>query len=182
MLHWQKILHYSNCGSSCENQQFPWILFSLFLVIWVKSKHLTQFKHAIGGTNAGVDPGFFVGGGANPPEGMATYAFAEFSEKLHEIEKIFRCRGQVIPLGSATTMWSAKGPWLPLGPNFFTYLLSATKLQQGNVFTPICDSVHNGGFLTQGAGGSLCRGMGVSVQGERCILNGSVRGRISSSR
>ena len=37
----------------------------------------------------GADPGFHVGGGANPPGGGApTYNFANFSEKLHEIEKI----------------------------------------------------------------------------------------------
>ena len=38
---------------------------------------------------AGADPGFPVGGGANPRGGGApTYDFAKFCEKLHEIEKI----------------------------------------------------------------------------------------------
>ena len=36
----------------------------------------------------GADPGFPVGGGANPPGGAPTYDFAKFCEKLHEIEKI----------------------------------------------------------------------------------------------
>ena len=31
----------------------------------------------------------------------------------------------------------------------FTYLLAATKLGQGNVFTGVCDSVHRGGSLPQ---------------------------------
>ena len=35
------------------------------------------------------------------------------------------------------------------------FLLPATKSQQGNVFTPVCDSVHGGGSLSKG----------VSVQG-----------------
>ena len=35
----------------------------------------------------GADPGFPVGGGANPP-GAPTYDLAKFCEKLHEIEKI----------------------------------------------------------------------------------------------
>ena len=34
-----------------------------------------------------ADPGFPVGGGANPL-GASTYDFAKFCEKLHEIEKI----------------------------------------------------------------------------------------------
>ena len=37
---------------------------------------------------SGEDPGFPVGGGANPPGGATTYDFAKFCEKLHEIEKI----------------------------------------------------------------------------------------------
>ena len=46
---------------------------------------------------AGVDPGFPVGGGANPPVGVPTYDFAKFCKKLHEIEKIFGHR-EVPPL------------------------------------------------------------------------------------
>ena len=36
----------------------------------------------------GADPGFPVGGGANPAAGALTYDFAKFSEKLREIKKI----------------------------------------------------------------------------------------------
>ena len=36
---------------------------------------------------SGADPGFPIGGGASPP-GAATYDFAKFCEKLHEIKKI----------------------------------------------------------------------------------------------
>ena len=41
-------------------------------------------------SKTGADPGFPVGGGANPPEGgwAPTPDFAKFCEKLHEIEKI----------------------------------------------------------------------------------------------
>ena len=45
----------------------------------------------------------------------------------------------------------------PLGnPEYSTrslhlYLLAATKLGQGNVFTGICDSVHSGGVSASGA-------------------------------
>ena len=56
------------------------------------------------------------------------------------------------------------------------FLPPATKLQQGNVFTPICDSVHGGG------GGGLCPSMhhrshdqGVSVGGVVSIQGVSVR-------
>ena len=35
-----------------------------------------------------ADPGFPRDGGANPP-GMSTYDFAKFSQKLHEIERIW---------------------------------------------------------------------------------------------
>ena len=37
----------------------------------------------------GADPGFPVGGGANPRrgEGVPTYDVVKFSKKLHEIEK-----------------------------------------------------------------------------------------------
>ena len=36
----------------------------------------------------GADPGFPVGGGANPLGGAPTYDSVKFSQKLHEIEKI----------------------------------------------------------------------------------------------
>ena len=37
--------------------------------------------------NTGADPGFPVGGGANPRGGGRQHDFAKFCEKLHEIEK-----------------------------------------------------------------------------------------------
>ena len=45
--------------------------------------------------SAGADPGFPVGGGANPRGGggAPTYDFVKSSEKLHEIEKILDRRG-----------------------------------------------------------------------------------------
>ena len=46
----------------------------------------------------GADPGFPIGGGANPPEGGPTYDFAKFCEKLHEIEKILGRRRGGTPL------------------------------------------------------------------------------------
>ena len=46
---------------------------------------------------AGADPGFPIGGGANCPGGGATYEFANFPQKLHEIEKISGRRGGGAP-------------------------------------------------------------------------------------
>ena len=43
---------------------------------------------------AGADAGFPVGGGANLREGAPTYDFGKFSEKLHEIEKIWAVGGR----------------------------------------------------------------------------------------
>ena len=40
-----------------------------------------------------ADPGFPRGRGANSPGGAPTYDFAEFSQKLHEIERIWTPRG-----------------------------------------------------------------------------------------
>ena len=37
---------------------------------------------------AGADPGFPVGGGANPPGGRQHMILPNFAKKLHEIEKI----------------------------------------------------------------------------------------------
>ena len=53
-----------------------------------------------------ADPGFPRGGGANSPGGAPTYDFAKFSQKLHEIERIWAPRGGraslAPPLRSAT--------------------------------------------------------------------------------
>ena len=37
-----------------------------------------------------ADPGFPRGGGANPPGETSIYDFGKFSQKLHEIEGIWR--------------------------------------------------------------------------------------------
>ena len=44
-----------------------------------------------------ADPGFPWGGGANSPGGASTYKFAKFSQKLHEIERIWIPRGSTHP-------------------------------------------------------------------------------------
>ena len=44
---------------------------------------------SFGKTTAVADPGFPRGGGANSPGGAPTYDFANFSRKLHEIERIW---------------------------------------------------------------------------------------------
>ena len=45
-----------------------------------------------------ADPGFPRGGGANSPGGAPTYEFVDFSQKLHEIERIWTPRGGARPL------------------------------------------------------------------------------------
>ena len=49
--------------------------------------------HLVDCMEAGADPGFPVGGDANPPGVVPTYDFAKFCKTLHEIEKILGCRG-----------------------------------------------------------------------------------------
>ena len=46
-----------------------------------------------------ADPGFPRGGGANSPGGgeAPTYDFAKFSQKLHEIERIWAPKGRARP-------------------------------------------------------------------------------------
>ena len=54
-----------------------------------------------------ADPGFPRGGGTNSPVGAPTYDFAKFSQKLHEIERIWAPRGGTCPscpLRSATVL------------------------------------------------------------------------------
>ena len=56
-----------------------------------------------------ADPGFPQGGDANSP-GAPTYDFAKFSQKLHEIERIWIPRGRRVPrarLRSATDYTSS---------------------------------------------------------------------------
>ena len=48
--------------------------------------------------NAGEDPGFPVGGGANPQEGVPSYDFdIVFQKKTHEIEKFWAVGGAPPP-------------------------------------------------------------------------------------
>ena len=54
---------------------------------------LTHVLETIIRWHDGADPGFPVGGGADPLGGAPTYDFVKFSEKLHEIEKILGRRG-----------------------------------------------------------------------------------------
>ena len=43
-----------------------------------------------------ADPGFPRGRGANSPGGVPTYDFAKFSQKLHEIERIWTPGGRIL--------------------------------------------------------------------------------------
>ena len=45
----------------------------------------------------GADPGFCIGGGANPPGGYQHMILPNFCEKLHEIEKFLGRRGRHMP-------------------------------------------------------------------------------------
>ena len=45
-------------------------------------------------TTTVADQGFPRGGGANSPGGVPTYDFAKFSQKLHEIERIWAPGGE----------------------------------------------------------------------------------------
>ena len=69
-----------------------------------------------------ADPGFPLGGGANS-EGVPTYDFAKFSQKLHEIERIW------------APVWGAHVPRAPLDPPLRRYLWS---------FIVICHRVKTG--------------------------------------
>ena len=44
-----------------------------------------------------ADPGFPRGGGTNSPGGAPTYDFTKFSQKLHEIERIWTPGGGARP-------------------------------------------------------------------------------------
>ena len=59
-----------------------------------------------------VDTGFPRGGGANSPGGAPTYDFAKFSQKLHEIERIWTPGGRaskILLCRSATAYYLLKG-------------------------------------------------------------------------
>ena len=55
-----------------------------------------KIKEQTTSIKAVADPGFPRGGGANSPgRGAPTYDFAKFSQKLHEIERIWTRGGRV---------------------------------------------------------------------------------------
>ena len=81
-----------------------------------------SFQH-----KTGADPGFPIGGGANPPGGgggAPTYDFAKFCEKLHEIEKIL-ARAGFAPPKSAT----ARSSYPEIGDANFMYALCTFEQQ-----------------------------------------------------
>ena len=57
-------------------------------------------------THTGADPGFPIGGGANPPGGCQHIILQNFAKKLHETEKILGCRGHApgVPPKSTTAV------------------------------------------------------------------------------
>ena len=61
-------------------------------------------NESICGTQTGADPGFLIGGGANPhTRGHQHTNLPDFPKKLYEIKKILVRRGRGRrPLGSAT--------------------------------------------------------------------------------
>ena len=66
----------------------------MFRALWNQHRESVVTSDAKYTALSGADPGFSVGGGANPPGwGAPTYDFAKFCEKLHEIEKILGCGG-----------------------------------------------------------------------------------------
>ena len=54
-----------------------------------------------------------------------------------------------------------------------------TKLRKGNVFTPVCDSVHGGGGMRGGGGACVARGacMVGGMHGKGACIAGDVHGR-----
>ena len=63
-------------------------------IIDMDLQYLVALLQAISMYKTVADPGFPRGRGANSPGGGApTYDFAKFSQKLHEIERIWTPRG-----------------------------------------------------------------------------------------
>ena len=58
-------------------------------------QHFNVIKRHFHDTMSVADPGFPRGGGANSPGGAPTYDFDKFSQKLHEIERIWTGGGRV---------------------------------------------------------------------------------------
>ena len=88
-----------------NKEVFFWTVYLLFRNFYSFIETFLIKKQAISFKNSGrrqeqvpwpgADPGFPVGGGANPPGGREapTYDFAKFCEKLHEIDKILAVVG-----------------------------------------------------------------------------------------
>ena len=75
------------------SKECPFLVFNTGMFFHQSKKWWYQSLNNIE-SDPGADPGFPVGGGANPPGGGApTYDFAKFCEKLHEIENILGCGG-----------------------------------------------------------------------------------------
>ena len=66
-------------------------------MVWLKSPKSQLSKTFCGLKIPVADLGFPQGGGANSPGGAPTYDFAKFSQKLHEIERIWAPRGGARP-------------------------------------------------------------------------------------
>ena len=84
--------------------------------------------------NPVADPGFPRGGGANSPGGAPTYEIAKFSEKLHEIERIWTPPGggrvPRAPLRSANAIL----------PEEFLVMLGAVEVSS-SIFATMCDTL-----------------------------------------
>ena len=78
----------------------PFIRHVLLLQIFPRSLYLIQWSPMVLADyllRTVADPGFPRGGGANSPGGAPTYDFAKFSQKLHEIERIWTPGGGARP-------------------------------------------------------------------------------------
>ena len=67
-------------------------------------------KNNLNDTTPGVDPGFPIGGGANPPGGAPTYNFAKFCKNCMKLRNFWAVGGHTpgAPPKSATAPSSVK--------------------------------------------------------------------------
>ena len=84
-----------------------------------------------------ADTGFPRGGGANSPGGAPTYDFAKFSQKLHEIERIWTpagggCASKILLCRSATDTSRNNEAKFPCALDTF---------QSGNVLIILCNNL-----------------------------------------
>ena len=92
--------HYKTARNRDRDKDSKMIGFAFAITLCII--HTTQGQ----GTIAVADPGFPRGGGANSPGEAPTYDFANFPQKLHEIERIRAPGGERAPLRSATALFS----------------------------------------------------------------------------